>query len=91
MYRTLTYPEFFCRLPYCCFRFYYVVRNFHCTFFDVIFQKKSSEGTVFTVYAEDFCGMSSVLFSQGLQINLLLRCDPVALDCFLDSLTVHPL
>ena len=34
--------------------------------------------------------MSSVLFSQGLQINLLLRCDPVALDCFLDGFVVRP-
>lgn len=40
MYRTLAYPEFFCCLPYRCFRFYYVICNFHCTFFDVIFQRK---------------------------------------------------
>ena len=40
MYRTLTDPKFFRRLSYCRFCFYYVMCNLHCTFFDIILQRK---------------------------------------------------
>lgn len=40
IYRTLTDPKFFRRLSYCRFCFYYVMCNLHCTFFDIILQRK---------------------------------------------------
>ena len=40
MYCTLTDPKFFRRLSYCRFCFYYVMCNLHCTFFDIILQRK---------------------------------------------------
>ncbi len=40
MYCTLTNPKFFRRLSYCRFCFYYVMCNLHCTFFDIILQRK---------------------------------------------------
>ena len=40
MYCTLTDSKFFRRLSYCRFCFYYVMCNLHCTFFDIILQRK---------------------------------------------------
>ena len=47
MHRTLADSKLFCRLTYCCFCFYYVMRNLHCTLFDIILQRKNPPKTPF--------------------------------------------
>lgn len=58
MHRTLADPKLFRRLSHCCLCFHNIPRDLHRSFFDIIFHKKASEDTVFTVYAKAFSKIS---------------------------------
>ena len=51
MYRTLTDPKLFCRLPYCRIVVYNVFCDFHSSLLNISFQNFSPANTVFTMYA----------------------------------------
>lgn len=52
MYRTLAYPKFFRRLSDRCIRGNDIICDLDRTLFDIIFQIKPLEDTVFTMYAK---------------------------------------
>ena len=78
MYCTLTDPKFFRRLSYCRFCFYYVMCNLHCTFFDIILQRKIprrhhfySVCGGFLGYYTFFTSFSFLLYLQTAWLNRL--------------------
>ena len=54
MYRTLTDPKLFRRLPHSRVIFYNIISNFHGSFLNIIFQKNPPANILFTMYAGVF-------------------------------------